>query len=321
MSNELETQGGGDDNMDSHMESSDNGSFAEKSKTPDASDELVNGKTDQFMNELEQGDEVAISEEKIEDVPALHAGEEREPASVRDALPTFNGTDPPSTEVEPVSTDENSESIETETEEAMTTDTASAEIDAASEMKTDLDIITEQIAQGFHNIGASISGLRDQLSYIPPQVRLVQKSVSDMTISISEGRLRSLLLEMAHIYDLVEQFRLSCENMKPVEQQALNSYEILGTQIKQILKVNGFTEIPRTGLFDPELHFAMVKIPCDCEEKNNTIHSVIRAGFRSKNSILRCAEVKVNCYTPGSTRVNDIESPNISENPDQSCDN
>ncbi|MCD4786506.1 MAG: nucleotide exchange factor GrpE [Candidatus Eremiobacteraeota bacterium] len=166
-------------------------------------------------------------------------------------------------------------------------------------MKIEMDI--KEVQESFGKMGNRISNLEslaektaNQVSYLPPNVRMLGKKIDGLTTSISETRYRGLLLDLLGIFDLIDQLLLSSRDTEHYSSEDhRRNYEILRTQIRQILDVNELSEISTDGFFDPKIHRAKGSIPCDDPGKVNRILKVYRPGFRTEESILRFAEVAI----------------------------
>ena len=133
-----------------------------------------------------------------------------------------------------------------------------------------------------------------QVGYLPPQVRILGSKVEGLTTSISEPRHRALLLGLLAVYDLVDQLLRASRQATPAsEADHLRNYEVLRTQLRQLLEANGLEEIPAQGAFDPEQHRAIERATVSDPDLDNRILEVARPGFRTPQAVLRYAEVRV----------------------------
>jgi molecular chaperone GrpE (heat shock protein) len=140
----------------------------------------------------------------------------------------------------------------------------------------------------------AINDIAKQLAYIPPQVRLIAGKVDDVGVSISDSRYRALLLGLLGVYDLVDQsLRAAAAAGKAANEGEARGYEVLRTQLRQLLETNGLQEIPAQGAFDPAIHRAVQSVPCEDAACAGGIKEVLRPGFRTASSVLRYAEVVV----------------------------
>lgn len=134
-----------------------------------------------------------------------------------------------------------------------------------------------------------------QVGYLPPQIRMLGSKVEGLTTSISEPRHRALLLGLLAVYDLVDQLLRASRQAAPSESEAVHvrNYEVLRTQLRQLLEANGLEEIPAEGAFDPEQHRAIERATVSDPDLDNRILEVARPGFRTAQAVLRYAEVRV----------------------------
>lgn len=139
-----------------------------------------------------------------------------------------------------------------------------------------------------------------QIAFLPPQIRMLAAKIEGLTTSVSEPRLRAVLLGLLSVYDLVEQARRALLNEAPTDAGAveLRHYEVLRTQLRQLLEANGLSEISGDGPFDPLVHRAIERVPVTDPTQADGVVSVLRPGFRTEQSVLRYAEVSVAHYTP-----------------------
>lgn len=139
-----------------------------------------------------------------------------------------------------------------------------------------------------------------QIAFLPPQLRMLAARIEGLTMSISEPRLRAVLLGLLGVYDLVEQARRALLNEAPTDAGAveLRHYEVLRTQLRQLLDANGLSEIAADGRFDPLVHRAIERIPVTDPAQADGVVKVLRPGFRTEQSVLRYAEVSVTHYAP-----------------------
>ena len=151
----------------------------------------------------------------------------------------------------------------------------------------------QAILQRLDAFQESVDGLAKLVSYLPPQLRMLGGKIDGLTTSLAEPRCRALLLGLLSIQDLVDQMLRAPENGSLPAPDHRRNYEVLATQIGQLLASNGLSEIPTDGEFDPQLHRAVGSAPCDDPARENRVAEVVRRGFRTEQSVLRYAEVLV----------------------------
>lgn len=142
----------------------------------------------------------------------------------------------------------------------------------------------------------AIGGVADQIKLIPPQVRKVGGKVESLTNSISDPKYNALLKAVLGIHDLVDQVLRSWPTAPEgaASGDLRRNYEVLRTQLRQLLEVNGLSEIPTDGRFDPNMHRALERVPCEDPAQADHVVKVVRPGFRTEqDSVLRYAEVCV----------------------------
>lgn len=147
-------------------------------------------------------------------------------------------------------------------------------------------------------LGEALSALDHKMSFIPRQLRALGTKIEGLGSTVGEPRCRALLMDLIRVYDLVVQLdqEETTTGDGPIGQESRRRYEILRKQVRQILTVNGLIEIEADGVFAPELHRAVLRVPCDDADNNQQIKVVRRSGFRTDHSVLRYAEVEVWAY-------------------------
>jgi molecular chaperone GrpE (heat shock protein) len=155
------------------------------------------------------------------------------------------------------------------------------------------------LGQQVEKVAEEVDAAKRQVSLLPNTIRSLERKVMDLHSSLSESRYKALLEQILRIYDMVDQVSRGVSNVPGCT--ALNetrrNYEVLKTQILQILKMNGLSEIPASGAVDFGLHQVMGKVPCKDRSVDGTIARVTRPGFRNDvGNTLRFAEVYVYGY-------------------------
>jgi hypothetical protein len=150
------------------------------------------------------------------------------------------------------------------------------------------------------NLEDTVGTTAKQVSFLPPQVRMLGSKIDGLVTSISEPRYRAVLLSLVGVYDLIDQIlhTLPVVPESTIEADHRRNYEVLRTQLRQILEMNGLLEIATDGVFDPTAHHAVRRVPCDDPKQMDCVLAVVRPGFRTEQSILRYAEVLVGQYVP-----------------------
>jgi molecular chaperone GrpE len=164
----------------------------------------------------------------------------------------------------------------------------------------------ERVAVAVAEVQARLTGLEGSVeetkklvSFLPPQVRALGGKVDGLGTSINEPRIRSMLLGLVGISDLVEQMarQARLEPGSPEASQATD-FEVLATQLGQMLALNGLERIPTEGGFNPEFHRAVGRVEVVAPGDANRVLEVVRPGFRTEQAVLRYAEVVVGKYAP-----------------------
>lgn len=150
---------------------------------------------------------------------------------------------------------------------------------------------------------ASLDATAKQVSFLPPQMRMLGGKIDGLATAISEPRYRAALLGLLGVFDLADQILRTLPadddgQTGAAETNHRRNYEVLLAQLRQILEANGLTEIPTSGGFDPELHRALKLVPVANPAQSDQVLEVVRRGFRTEQSVLRYAEVLVGQYSP-----------------------
>jgi molecular chaperone GrpE len=166
-------------------------------------------------------------------------------------------------------------------------------------------------SQQLDQLGSGLAALREQVSYLPPQLRRIASKVDAVSTAVADASYKALLLRLLGILDLIDGMR-SSQRPEDVERH----FEVLATQLRQMLEANGLSEIPTDQPFDPAMHHAIERIETEVREQHDRILRVVRPGFRTDQQVLRPAEVTVGyCPAPesaptGQTPVAEPEEPN-----------
>ena len=159
----------------------------------------------------------------------------------------------------------------------------------------------------------AVADATKSISYVPKQIRTLSNKMDGLATSVSEPRCRALLLDFVRIGDMVDQCLKGPGDESEADPASRHqrNYEILRTQIRQVLVMNGLTEIPTDGPIDFRLHHGMDSVPCDSPENHNQIVSVIRPGFQTEDGteVLRAADVVVSKYQKPTSEKQDAGPP------------
>lgn len=170
--------------------------------------------------------------------------------------------------------------------------------------------LQDSLDAGLAKVGEYIDAAAKQVAFVPRQVLSIDRKIADLTTSISEPRYRALLEDVVRIHDLVDQLLRGCADVSDNTPSAdRRNYSVLKTQLMQILRVNGLSEIDATGKFDSKWHRAMARTPTQDPALDGQIARVIRPGFRTEGEIaLRFAEVDVYAFEQNESRTLNIAS-------------
>ena len=145
----------------------------------------------------------------------------------------------------------------------------------------------------------TLEALNKQVSFLPPQLRMFGAKIDGLATTISEPRYRAVLAGLVSILDMVDQMRRSARIGPDEPTDHLRNYDVLYTQLRQLLEGNGLREIPTDGAFDPRYHRAVERVESSVPTDADRILDVVRPGFQTEQTVLRYAEVKVG-YHPQS---------------------
>jgi hypothetical protein len=145
----------------------------------------------------------------------------------------------------------------------------------------------------FAGLETGVEGLSRQVGFLPPQVRGLGTKIDGLTTSVGETRCRALLLGLLGVSDLLDRIIQSPAVSSAPDSEHHRNYQVLRTQLRQLLEANGLTEVPVEGPFDPALHRALQTRPCADPAMANRVLEVVTPGFRTEQAVLRYAEVVV----------------------------
>lgn len=175
---------------------------------------------------------------------------------------------------------------------------------AEDRLAGELRELREQLGAADERLGLlqqAVDNAARQIAFVPPQVRMLGGKIEGLATSLSEPRVRALLLGVVGIYDLVEQMLRARPGPSEDPAEALHqrNYQVLRSQLRQLLEVNGLAEIAADGVFDPKLHHAVQRARCDDPAEDGLVREVVRPGFRTEQAVLRYADVVVGYYETG----------------------
>jgi len=166
----------------------------------------------------------------------------------------------------------------------------------------------------------TLQDLSKQTNFLPPKLRGLGKKVDELSTSVGDARMRSLLSDIAGLGDLTEgALRVfpaddsADKNEKASRTEAHRYFHAIATRVEQILDSYDIQMIPTDTGFDPTLHNAVDVQVVQEKELDGHIMDVIRRGYRSKHSVLRFSEVIVGRLdSQQHTREEDEQTDDIS---------
>lgn len=163
-----------------------------------------------------------------------------------------------------------------------------------AEIRSQMEVLGDRVSEIEVGLGAAAK----QVSFLPPQVRMLAGKVDGLATAISEPQYRALLLSLLGVYDLIDQIlRTPGSDVVDSPDTHCRNYEVLRTQLRQILHLNGLSLIPTEGAFNAELHRAVERVIVTDPADANRVLEVVRPGFHTETTVLRFAEVRVGYYT------------------------
>lgn len=142
---------------------------------------------------------------------------------------------------------------------------------------------------------------RRLIGFLPSPIRQLSAKVEGIGSVAAEPRCRELIGSMIDILNMVDNARKVAAKERGTSDGHVvhqRNYEVLHTQILQILQRHGVEEAPAKGAFDPKIHRPVETVPCSAEEESGQIAKVLRSGFRTETVMVRYPEVAVTKYEP-----------------------
>ena len=166
----------------------------------------------------------------------------------------------------------------------------------------------------------TLQDLSKQTNFLPPKLRGLGKKVDELSTSVSDARMRSLLSEIAGLGDLVEgalRAFSADDNEKGPSAEAHRYFKAIGTRVEQILDSYDIQVIPADTEFDPTVHNAVDIQVVEEERLDGHIIDVVRRGYRSEHSVLRFSEVIVGRFDgQKDTHEEEVQADDAGEQPD-----
>jgi molecular chaperone GrpE (heat shock protein) len=269
------------------------------------SDEQVLG-----QNASDISSEVTTAEAPASEAPRMIAVEEDSGASAQDATQAVEPPSEPSADAG-ASPDEHGAAASASTVRddgaSQNYETVARAIDSLCEDVRRVQAVCDETLVRLASLETAVEATTKQVSFLPPQVRQLSGKVEGLTTSMSEPRYRAALLSLLGVYDLVDQVlrTLPDADGDTHEAEHRRNYEVVRTQLRQILDANGLTEISTDGAFDPTVHRVAERKSVEDPARANLILEVVRPGFRTEQSVLRYSEVVVGHYAPSAESSGD----------------
>ncbi len=148
----------------------------------------------------------------------------------------------------------------------------------------------------FLEVKNHIAGLekeRDEMKALAQRVQadfdnFRRRNATVMTNCREEG-IRSCIKELLPVLD---NFDRAMENAKGVQNDWLEGVRLVQRQLMETLGKCGLKEIPAEGMFDPNLHEAVMQEASD-EAESGAILAVFQKGYQVNDRIIRHSMVKV----------------------------
>ncbi len=194
----------------------------------------------------------------------------------------------------PVDEADDEESYEDPRSDARETRAAVADDDTGTGLRQMHDLL-QLNEDRLGRLETTLESLSKQTNFLPPKLRGLGKKVDELSTTLGDARIRSLLSDVVGLADLAEgALRAFDDEEASVSAAEVRRYfKAMATRVGQILESNDLQEIPTDTEFDPTIHNAIDVTPVADESLDGRILDVVRRGYRSEHSVLRYAEVTV----------------------------
>ena len=144
-------------------------------------------------------------------------------------------------------------------------------------------------------VETALEAVSDHLRVVPQSLRMLTGKVNDLTTSVSESRVRSVLSALVGFFDLLDQPLRRAPDPDCLDER-YHDFPLLRGQLLQVLRDQGLELIDGLEAFDPERHRAIERVPTTDAAQDGQLAELIRPGFRTAAAVLRYAEVRVYGY-------------------------
>lgn len=107
-----------------------------------------------------------------------------------------------------------------------------------------------------------------------------------------------LLQDLLNFYDSISWFRTTLELIQKdaPPSDEMNNFALIYKEFSDLLQARNVYPLPLQEHFDSALHRIVEVIPTKDEQQHNTIKSIIKKGFKRKDTVLRFEEVVIYQY-------------------------
>jgi molecular chaperone GrpE len=134
---------------------------------------------------------------------------------------------------------------------------------------------------------------REDYAHLRSEFEGFRKRVHRQQDEFVAGATRELILRLLPVLDHAELAAKSLQQADPNCRRFVEGFAIILTDLKQVLKTQGLTEVPCKGaVFDPRVHEAMLAVHSDAYPENTVVEE-LRTGYLLGEKLLRPAMVSV----------------------------
>ena len=155
------------------------------------------------------------------------------------------------------------------------------EADSPPELEARLEALQQENAE-----------LREQLKRAAADYENYRRRLQEDAERRKDMAAEEIICELLEVLDHLE-MALTAANASAKDKDLQQGVELIHRQIKKILEKQGLQEIPAEGCeFDPYQHEAVEAVEVK-DKPDNSVHSVLRRGYKLKNKVIRPSMVKV----------------------------
>jgi molecular chaperone GrpE len=134
---------------------------------------------------------------------------------------------------------------------------------------------------------------KEQFMRVSADFANYKKRIEKERLDWMQSAERLIIQKMLPIIDDLDRALALAQGQAAQEQQAwLEGFVLIQKNVRKIFEDLGVQEIVATGVFDPELHEALMNVPNSGKEPG-AIVDVLRKGYMLKDRVIRHAQVSV----------------------------